>query len=107
MAERRSPAQRLLREAHEAARALHSVGAMDALTMREFEALCLPPVPRYKPADIKRIRAASGTSQTVFAALLNVKKATVAAWEQGGKAPSGPALKLLDLVERKGLQALV
>jgi len=39
----------------------------------------------------------------VFAAVLNVGKATVAAWEQGGEEPSGPSLKLLDAVERKGL----
>jgi len=45
-------------------------------------------------------------SQAVFAAVLNVGKATVAAWERGGKEPSGAALKLLDLVERKGLSAL-
>jgi putative transcriptional regulator len=31
---------------------------------------------------------------------------TVQKWEIGDKTPSGPALKLLDLVERKGLKAL-
>jgi putative transcriptional regulator len=46
-------------------------------------------------------------SQGVFAAVLNVKPATVAAWEQGGKAPSGPALKLLQLVDQRGLDVLV
>jgi putative transcriptional regulator len=35
-----------------------------------------------------------------------VGKATVASWERGGKEPSGSALKLLDLIERKGLAAL-
>jgi DNA-binding transcriptional regulator YiaG len=33
-------------------------------------------------------------------------KVTVAAWEQGGKQPSGAALKLLDLVEWKRLSVL-
>jgi putative transcriptional regulator len=98
---------RMLREAHEQARALFRVGAIDSITMREFDALCLKPVRPYGPAKIRRLRAASGTSQAVFAAMLNVKKATVAAWEQGTKTPSGPALKLLQLVERKGLDALV
>lgn len=42
----------------------------------------------------------------MFAAFLNVGKTTVAAWEQGSKKPSGPAAKLLDLVDRKGLDAL-
>jgi putative transcriptional regulator len=31
---------------------------------------------------------------------------TVQKWEIGEKKPSGPALKLLDLVQRKGLKAL-
>jgi len=80
---------------------------MDALTMRRFDALCLPPVPAYSAADVRRIRQQANVSQAVFAAVLNVGKATVAAWEQGTKEPSGPALKLLDLVERKGLAGLV
>jgi DNA-binding transcriptional regulator YiaG len=47
-----------------------------------------------------------GSSRTaaarLFAAYLNVGKSTVAAWEQGTKRPSGPAAKLLELVERLG-----
>jgi putative transcriptional regulator len=74
--------------------------------MRRFDALCLPPVRHYTAADIRRIRKKANVSQAVFAAVLNVGKATVAAWEQGGKEPSGPALKLLDLVERKGHSVL-
>jgi putative transcriptional regulator len=42
----------------------------------------------------------------VFAAFLGVGKTTVAQWEQGLKKPSGPASKLLDLVERKGIGTL-
>jgi putative transcriptional regulator len=63
-------------------------------------------VRQYTGADVRRIRKEANVSQAVFAAVLNVGRATVAAWEQGGKEPSGPALKLLDLVERKGLSAL-
>ncbi len=101
---------RILAEVHEAARDLHKAGAINTLTMRRFDALCLPPVRHYKADDIRRIRTQANVSQPVFAAVLNVSKATVAAWERdrehGGKEPSGPALKLLDLVERKGLAAL-
>jgi putative transcriptional regulator len=102
----RKRTSRILAEVHEAARDLHDAGAIDALTMRRFDALCLPPVPQYTGADVRRIRKEANVSQAVFAAVLNVGRATVAAWEQGGKEPSGPALKLLDLVERKGLSAL-
>ena len=78
--------------------------------MRRFDALCLPPVRHYKAADIRRIRKHANVSQAMFAAILNVGKATVAARERdrdkGGQEPSGPALKLLDLVERKKLSVL-
>jgi len=97
---------RILSEVHEAAQGLHKADLMDVRTMREFDALCLPPVPRYRAPDVRRIRAKADVSQGVFAAVLNVTKGTVAAWEQGEKAPSGPAAKLLEIVDRKGLDAL-
>jgi putative transcriptional regulator len=97
---------RILSEVLEAARDLHDAGAIDVATMREFDALCLPEVPSYTPADIKRIRKANRVSQGVFAAYLNVGKATITAWEQGLKAPSRMGLKLLNIVERKGVDAL-
>jgi putative transcriptional regulator len=53
---------------------------------------------------ISRLRTRA--SQAVFAAYLNTSPTTVQKWEQGQKHPSGPSLKLLNLVERKGLEAL-
>lgn len=99
-------ASRILTNVHKSAARLREAGFMDDVTMREFDALCLPPLRSYSAEDVQRIRAATKASQAVFAAFLNVKKVTVAAWEQGTKKPSGPAVKLLDLVERKGLEAL-
>jgi DNA-binding transcriptional regulator YiaG len=58
------------------------------------------------PAQIKRIRLKSKTSQGVFAAYLNTSKSTVQKWEQGAKRPNGPSLKLLNLVEEKGIGVL-
>ncbi len=91
---------------HETAKGFFKAGVMDETTMREFDALCLPPVKQYKAREIKRIRRALKVSQPVFAAFLNVTKSTVAQWEQGERKPNGPSLKLLDLVERKGLEVL-
>jgi putative transcriptional regulator len=34
----------------ETARGLHKAGAMDQLTLREFDRLCVPPVTPLKPA---------------------------------------------------------
>lgn len=96
----------ILAAVHESAKDLHDAGAMNALTMRRFDALCLPPVRHYTSQEVQRIREKANVSQAVFANVLNVGKATVAGWEQGSKSPSGSALKLLDLVDRKGLAAL-
>jgi len=42
----------------------------------------------------------------VFAAYLNTAPSTVQKWKQGKK-PIGPSLKLLNIVDQKGLDALV
>ena len=96
----------ILEVVHETADGLHKAGVMDAKTMREFNALCLPPVKQYTPAQIKRIRAKNKASQAVFAAYLNTSPSTVQKWEQGQKKPNGPSLKLLNLVDQKGLETL-
>jgi putative transcriptional regulator len=91
---------RILASAHKVAEALHEVGAMDDVTMREMDKLCLPPVPTYSPAQIRRIRSSTGMSQPVFARLMGVGKSAVAQWEQGEKKPGGPALRLLEAFDR-------
>lgn len=97
---------RILSEVRESAHDLAEAGAISIETMREFDALCLPQVPHYSAADIKRIRKANKASQGVFAVYLNVSKATVTAWEQNLKTPSSMGLKLLNIVDRNGLKAL-
>ncbi|MFZ6735880.1 helix-turn-helix domain-containing protein [Undibacterium sp. Ji42W] len=88
------------------AQGLHAAGVMDATTMREFDALCLPPVQEYTAEQIKHLRLRVKASQAVFAAYLNTSPSTVQKWEQGQKHPNGPSLKLLNLVDRKGLDVL-
>jgi putative transcriptional regulator len=61
-------------------------------------------VQQFRPEEIKRIRTASRVSQAVFAALLNTSVSTVQKWEIGQKRPTGTALKLLHLVQKKGLE---
>jgi putative transcriptional regulator len=98
---------RILKNVHSAAKGLRNAGFLDAVTMREFDALCLPPLHEFTSEDVRRIRAKAKASQAVFAQILNVGTTTVAAWEQGTKKPSGLAVKLLDLVDRKGLDVLL
>jgi putative transcriptional regulator len=100
-------ANKRLREAmHETARGLYDLGIVNVETLRDFDAARLPPLKPYAAAEIKRLRLKIRASQSVFAAYLNTSVSTVQKWEVGDKKPSGPALKLLNIVERKGLKAL-
>lgn len=87
--------------------ALAQIGAVDGATMRDFRDDLLSPPPAYSPDGIREIRESFGVSQAIFAALLNVSLSTVQKWEQGQKAPSAPAYKLLDIVKQNGLSILV
>jgi len=99
-------AKKILDTVHKTAEGLHDAGVMSTRTMREFDALCLPPVRDLSAAQIKRLRMRNKASQAVFAAYLNTSPSTVQKWEQGQKKPNGPSLKLLNLVKNKGLAAL-
>ena len=96
----------ILDAVHESAKDLHEAGVMKEATLREFDALCLPPVKEYTAVQIRRIRTQNRASQGVFAAYLNTSVSTVQKWEQGQKKPNGPSLKLLNLVAEKGLEVL-
>ena len=98
--------KKILKAVHETAKGLRKAGAMTAKTMHDFDVLCLPPVKSYTPAQIQRLRRRYKASQAVFAAYLNTSASTVQKWEQGQKKPNGPSLKLLNLVDQGGLEAL-
>ena len=50
--------------------------------------------------DVKRIRAQYQLSQSEFAALLGISVATLRNWEQGRRAPEGPARVLLQVAAK-------
>lgn len=97
----------ILKVAHDMAQGLHEAGAMDDLTMRKMDVLCLPPRQTFTAEDVRRIRGKTRMSQPVFAALLNVGKTTVSQWEQGRKRPGGSSARLLDIIDRKGVEVLL
>ena len=92
--------------AHEMMEGLHEAGVIDKRTMREFDDACLAPATPLAPDEIKAIREAQQVSQPVFARYLNVSKNLVSDWERGRKRPGGPALRLLSVIQRKGLNAV-
>lgn len=92
---------------HDMMEGFYAIGAIDKKTMREFDESCLIAAPILKPEEIKAIRESEAVSQPVFARYLNVSKNLVSEWERGIKRPGGPALRLLSIVSRKGLEAIV
>jgi putative transcriptional regulator len=99
----RSP---IMASVHETVEGFHEIGLIDKKTMREFDLLCLTPVEPLTADEIRQIRERENVSQVVFAHYLNVTKGLISQWERGIKKPSGASLKLLSLVEKKGLSAI-
>lgn len=95
-----------LEAVHKTAKGLYDAGVVDAKTLREFDAMCLPEVKDLSPSAIKRIRLKEKVSQSVFAKYLNTSLSTIKQWELGEKHPRGTSLKLLNLVASKGLAIL-
>jgi putative transcriptional regulator len=98
---------RIKEAVHETAVGLHRLGFIDQRRMRQYDALCLQPVPDYDAERIKALRSKLKLSQSVLASVLNTSVSTVRKWEASDKHPSGSSSKLLNLLERKGLEAVI
>ena len=92
---------------HEAIADLHGIGLVDKATMRRFDTMCLAVVPEYSPGEIRALRERLNISQTVLASVINASANSIQKWERGVKRPSGTALKLLNLLDRKGLESVM
>jgi len=86
---------------------LRQIDAIDKKTMRDFDKACLTPSIEFPAQSIKKLRKRENVSQPVFAAYLNVSRNLVSDWERGIKKPGGPAIRLLSIVEKHGLNTLV
>lgn len=107
MTTKRNTKSSILKSVHEAAADLHELGFIDKRKMRQYDVLCLAPVSAYDSGKIKDLRERYRISQAVLAAVLNTSLSTVRQWEIGDKHPSGPSLKLLSILDSKGLDALI
>jgi putative transcriptional regulator len=56
---------------------------------------------------IRTLREQAHMSQAVFATHLNVTVGYVSQLERGAKRPTGPALALLNIIRRKGIEAIL
>ena len=96
-----------LAAAHEAALGLAEAGVMSKRTMRAFDEMCLTPIEEMTPEEIRALRLRENAGQAVFARHLNVTTGLVSQWERGEKRLRGASLKLLTLVAKNGLDAVV
>jgi len=89
---------------------LHAINEVKDVSMsiRKFNKIkyhYLPPK-RYSKVGIARIRSKYHVSQAVLAYLLNASESTVRKWEIGDKEPGGANSRLLQIIEKKGLEVL-
>ena len=98
---------RIIETVQDTAADLASLGFITARRLKEYGVLELPPVKSMNEAKIRALRKRLNVSQAVLAAVLNTSKSTVQKWEIGEKSPSGPSLKLLNILDRKGIQAVM
>ena len=68
--------------------------------------ITIPDVHHYTKTEIRNIRNRAGLTQTLFAGFMGVSKKTVEAWERGTNHPTGPACRLLALIENGGIKAI-
>lgn len=97
----------ILEAVHDTAANLQRLGFIDQRKMRKCDVLCVAPIPDSDREKIRALRDRFNLSQAVLASVLNTRLSTVRQWEIGDKHPGGPSQKLLNLLERKGLDALM
>src|SRR5271163_1012345 len=103
---------RLRREILAMSRDMHANGTMDDDTCRKITVRDVDKVEAAMPAplsgeEIRALREQAHMSQAVFARHLNLSVGYVSQLERGAKRPTGPALALLDVIRRKGIEAIV
>ena len=107
------PNDRLTQELLEMAGDMHTSGLLDArthekITLRHLRGSAkLPVAAPIAPEEVRALRERAHMSQAVFARCLNVTVGYVSQLERGAKHPTGPALVLLDVIRRKGIEAIL
>jgi putative transcriptional regulator len=82
-------------------------GTYEKITLRHLGGKDAPKAAPITPAQIRALRERAKMSQAVFARHLNVTAGYVSQLERGAKRPTGPALALLNVIRRKGIEAIL
>ena len=105
-------ASRLAKELVETAEGMHRIGllnraAYEKITMRHLGPKDVAKVSPLTAEQIRAMRERANMSQAVFARHLNMSVGYVSQLERGTKRPSGAALALLNVIRRKGIDAIL
>lgn len=112
MTTRKTRPSRLTKALLETADDMRRIGAMDAathakITLRHLDDAGTTMAEPISGDEIRKLRERANVSQAVFARYLNLTVGYVSQLERGAKRPSGPALVLLNLIRRKGIEAII
>jgi putative transcriptional regulator len=97
---------RIFEAIHSTMSDFHRLGFIDKRKMRLYDMHCLEPQ-EYDSEKIRALRERLQLSQAALASVLGASASTVRQWEAGGKHPSGPSRRLLDILDRKGIEAVL
>lgn len=61
----------------------------------------MPKPPEFTPYQLEKIRAATGFGVSEFANWIGVTRQSIANWESGRSVPTGPALRVFQLLKEK------
>jgi putative transcriptional regulator len=109
---RKAKTSRLTSELLETARDMRAIGLIskaghEKITMRHKADIPAGAAVPISAAKIKALREEANLSQAVFARLLNLTVGYVSQLERGAKRPTGAALALLNVIERKGIGVIL
>lgn len=86
----------------------YATGTVDKMTMRTIDALAAQTkLEAMNGEQIAQLREREGISQGVLATILNMSSESVKKWEQGKSKPQGAALRLLAVIKRGGIEAVL
>lgn len=94
------------------AEAQHRLGIMNdadyrQITIRHLGTQALPTAEPISAKQIRSLREEAKLSQAAFARYLNLTPGYISQLERGTKQPKGPALALLNVIRRKGLEVVL
>lgn len=96
----------------ETAEGMHRTGMLNddeyrKITVRHLGAETLPAAKPISAKQIRSMRERANMSQAAFARSLNLSVGYISQLERGVKEPKGPALALLNVIKRKGFEAIL